>query len=125
SQLVVGGTGGVKTQHGNIAPRFGFSFTPQPSTVLRGGFGLTFFPGDVQNALILINPPYSYASGTKVVFNAPFSAGIAAPVSSSTANLSGTISQKPFDFHTSYMEQFNFFAQQAFGKNLLTIGYVW
>ena len=57
SQLIVGGTGGVSTQYGNVAPRFGFAYTPQSSTVIRGGFGLSYFPGDVQNALVLINPP--------------------------------------------------------------------
>jgi hypothetical protein len=124
STLILGGTGGVQTQYGNLAPRVGFSFTPRTSTVIRGGFGLSYFPGDVQNALILINPPYSYASGTQVVTTPAISGGIPAPTASSATKLSGSISQKSLNFHTSYMEQFNLFVQRSLGKNIITIGYV-
>ena len=122
--LIVGGTGGIQTQYSDLAPRFGFSFTPRTSTVVRGGFGLSFFPGDVQNALILINPPYSYASGTQVVTTGLISGGIPLPAPSSATALSGAISQKQLDFKSSYMEQFNLFVQQSVGKNILTMGYV-
>ena len=40
------GHGGVQTDYANIAPRFGFAYTPFEKTVVRGGFGLTFAPDE-------------------------------------------------------------------------------
>ena len=39
-------TAGVKTDYSNVAPRVGFSATLPHSMVLRGGFGLAYFPGN-------------------------------------------------------------------------------
>jgi len=52
----VSDTAGIPTQHNNVAPRVGFAFSPRPTTVIRGGYGLSYFPdnytsnGDLKNA---------------------------------------------------------------------------
>src|SRR6202522_2735140 len=52
----VSATAGIPTQYNNIAPRGGFAFSARPSTVIRGGYGLSYFPdnytsnGDLKNA---------------------------------------------------------------------------
>jgi hypothetical protein len=52
----VSSTAGIPTQYNNIAPRVGFAFSARPSTVIRGGYGLSYFPdnytsnGDLKNA---------------------------------------------------------------------------
>jgi hypothetical protein len=52
----VSATTGIPTQHNNVAPRVGFAFSARPSTVIRGGYGLSYFPdnytsnGDLKNA---------------------------------------------------------------------------
>ena len=52
----VSATAGIPTQYNNIAPRVGFAFSARPSTVIRGGYGLSYFPdnytsnGDLKNA---------------------------------------------------------------------------
>ena len=52
----VSATAGIPTQYNNVAPRLGFSYSPRPTTVLRGGYGLSYFPdnytsnGDLKNA---------------------------------------------------------------------------
>jgi Carboxypeptidase regulatory-like domain len=52
----VSNTAGIPTQYNNVAPRVGFSFSARPSTVIRGGYGLSYFPdnytsnGDLKNA---------------------------------------------------------------------------
>jgi Carboxypeptidase regulatory-like domain len=52
----VSDTAGIPTQHNNVAPRVGFAFSARPSTVIRGGYGLSYFPdnytsnGDLKNA---------------------------------------------------------------------------
>ena len=42
----VSNTAGVQTRYGNIAPRFGFAYdlTGNGNTVIRGGFGISYFP---------------------------------------------------------------------------------
>jgi Carboxypeptidase regulatory-like domain len=52
----VSNTAGIPTQYNNVAPRVGFAFAARPSTVIRGGYGLSYFPdnytsnGDLKNA---------------------------------------------------------------------------
>ena len=52
----VSATAGIPTQHNNVAPRIGFAYSIRPTTVVRGGYGLSYFPdnytsnGDLKNA---------------------------------------------------------------------------
>jgi carboxypeptidase family protein len=62
-------TVGVPTPYGDIAPRFGFAATLKHQTVLRGGFGLTFFPVNYESPYYFNNPPFNYASGTCAIEN--------------------------------------------------------
>ena len=122
--LTINSTGGVKTNHTNFAPRFGFAFTVTPNTVLRGGFGLSFYANDVQNAFYLQNPPYAFATGT-LTSTTPVSAGVVAfPPSVSTTALSGAVWAKPYNYKNAYVEQFNLLLQRDFSGNVITIGYV-
>jgi Carboxypeptidase regulatory-like domain len=50
-------TANVKTDFSNISPRLGFSASLGRSTVLRGGFGLSYFPNQIGNAGTLQNVP--------------------------------------------------------------------
>ena len=51
-------TANVKTDYSNISPRLGFSASLGRSMVLRGGFGLTYFPNQIGNAATLQNIPF-------------------------------------------------------------------
>ncbi len=55
-------TVGVPTPYTDIAPRFGFAATLKHNMVLRGGFGLTFFPVNYESPYYFNNPPFSYAA---------------------------------------------------------------
>lgn len=124
ASLVVSNTGGVQTNYSNIAPRFGFAYTVKPNFVVRGGYGMTFYANDVQNAFYLQNPPYSFATGT-LTSTTPLSAGVvAAPSTVSTTNLSGALWAKPFHYRNAYVEQFNLLLQRDFSGNVVTVGYV-
>ena len=50
-------TANVKTDFSNISPRLGFSASLGRSMVLRGGFGLSYFPNQIGNAGTLQNVP--------------------------------------------------------------------
>lgn len=44
--------------HHDIAPRVGFAYSASPNTVLRGGYGITYYGGQFDNINILqLNPP--------------------------------------------------------------------
>ena len=52
-------TAGIKTTYSNIAPRVGYAFSPTPATVVRGGFGEAFFPGNYTSNASLKNAPFN------------------------------------------------------------------
>src|SRR5262249_48227033 len=52
-------TTNIGTDYGNVAPRLGFAATLGRNLVLRGGFGLSFFPGDYTSGVALKNPPFT------------------------------------------------------------------
>jgi hypothetical protein len=49
----------IPTDHSNVAPRIGFSFSARPTTVIRGGYGLSFFPGNYTSSASLKNAPFT------------------------------------------------------------------
>jgi hypothetical protein len=61
---------GINTDRHDVSPRVGFAYTVNNTTVLRGGFGMSFFPLDTGEASIgsssavsvmqNYNPPYSF-----------------------------------------------------------------
>ncbi len=50
-------TANVKTDWGDISPRLGFSASLGRGMVLRGGFGLSYFPSEIGNAALMQNLP--------------------------------------------------------------------
>ncbi len=124
--IVQNATGGVQTSYKDFSPRFGFDATLAPGTVLRGGFGLTFFPSDSNNNLVLNVPPFGFNSGT-VFHPGPLSVQGIGPVvvqGTSTAQLSGTLIDKPTNQVDSYLEQFNLLLQKEYRGTVVTAGYV-
>ncbi|MBI2688781.1 MAG: TonB-dependent receptor [Acidobacteria bacterium] len=117
----------------NIAPRFGFAFTPFAKTVFRGGYAIHYMPvvGSVD--------PVGYSTTTSVVasldgftprdrLSSPFPSGLAAATGNSLglATLAGqNISfVNPGDV-TPLLHTWNFNIQrEVFSKSLLQLGYV-
>lgn len=52
-------TAGLKTTYTNIAPRVGFAYSATPTTVVRGGFGIAYFPGNYTSNASLKNAPFN------------------------------------------------------------------
>ena len=52
-------TAGVKTVYSSIAPRVGFAVDMGHGTVVRGGFGMSYFPGNFTLQSFLKNQPYA------------------------------------------------------------------
>jgi hypothetical protein len=56
----------VPTPYGDVAPRFGFAATLKHNTVVRGGFGLTFYPVNYESPYYFNNPPFNYAASCAI-----------------------------------------------------------
>ncbi len=54
----VSSTAGIQTDYSNAAPRVGFAYSVTPSTVVRGGYGLSYFPGNYTSNFDLKNAPF-------------------------------------------------------------------
>ena len=52
-------TAGIPTRYNNVAPRVGFAFSARPSTVIRGGYGLSYFPDNYTSFANLKNAPFT------------------------------------------------------------------
>ncbi len=124
--LIDNATGGITTEFHNVAPRIGFDATIAPGTVLRGGFGLTYFPGDTNNSFFLNNPPIGFSTGN-IVVTTPISTAGAAPVvaqPTSSSSLFGSLISKPLHETDSYLEQFNLLLQKEYRGTVVSLGYV-
>ena len=55
----VSATAGIPTQYSNIGPRVGFAYSARPSTVIRGGYGISYFPGNYTSNGDLKNAPFT------------------------------------------------------------------
>ena len=55
----VSSTAGIPTNYNNVAPRIGFAYSISPTTVFRGGYGLSYFPGNYTSNGDLKNAPFT------------------------------------------------------------------
>lgn len=140
-------TVGVKTDYTNFAPRFGFAATIASGTVLRGGVGWSFFPGDYASNGLMRNPPFTaaFTCGTSVtgsLTNTGCPTGIgtlaqgaprpvepsAFPRTNGALDLARiipvTLTVMDLDFKSSYNIQFNLTLEKQFGNNVASIAYI-
>lgn len=140
-------TAGVITDYGNLAPRFGFAATLGNGLVLRGGVGLSFFPGDYTSGVTFKNPPFTSAltcgsstTGSMANTGCPAGTGTLAtgvprpldpsgfPRVNGVLNLAAippsTFNAVELDFQTSYNWQYNLTLEKQFGNNVVSLGYV-
>src|SRR6201996_7534535 len=74
SALKIAGTNGVSdtvdipTQYDNVAPRIGFAYSARPTTVIRGGYGLSYFPGNYTSNGDLKNAPFTSVNSPSCQF---------------------------------------------------------
>ncbi len=149
----VDGHAGIKTDYSNVAPRIGFAYSVTPTIVVRGGYGLSFFPGNYTSNADLKNAPFVSVfspncisslgynivttQGESVqnlgstvncasVSGAPttFDAGLPLPAPQSITSPSLSFVAEDPKFRSALMQQFNLQVEQQFGANVFTIGYV-
>jgi hypothetical protein len=134
------GHGGIQVDYTNVAPRFGFAYTPYEKTVIRGGFGMTFAPENQTSGAAMVNQPFTATEGTytqsvnattgAVTGSAPagygaFAQGLPIPPPNSYTNPSGAVTAAEYPhFRSTYLEQFNLTVEHEFGGFVGSLGYV-
>jgi Carboxypeptidase regulatory-like domain/TonB dependent receptor len=119
----VSGSAGVPTDWNSFAPRVGFAATLTPRTVLRGGFGISFFPPVAGNNTGLRNPPFISlfsVANTPITTTNRLSDGLPLPVATDPLNPAGTLTIVGIHNRLPYVEQFNLTLQRE-----LISGLVW
>src|ERR1700736_5924574 len=115
--------GGVAIAFNDFSPRFGFAATLTPRTVLRGGFGISFFPPVAGNSQGMRNGNFvstlNIATTPAMVTNR-LSDGLPAPIPDNPLSPAGTLNVFSMQNRIPYVEQFNLTLQRE-----LVSGLVW
>jgi hypothetical protein len=141
-------TADVNVDYGDVAPRVGFAYTVAPGMVLRGGYGISYYPGNETSQAQMKNAPftYSFTCGSESGANDPcpaayanpadgagylLSTGMPIPVVANVASLTTpagyaniSIDGTDFNFKNSYIQQYSLNLEKDFKGNLLTLAYV-
>ena len=147
----VDGHAGIKIDYSNFAPRVGFAYSATPTIVVRGGYGLSFFPGNYTSNADLKNAPFvsvyspncqsslavqieeaqgQLASGGNpdcaltAGASTAFDQGLPLPAPQSINSPSLSFVAERANFRSALIQQFNLQLEQQVGANVLTIGYV-
>ena len=130
----IDGHGNVQTDYRNLAPRFGFAYTPAEKTVLRGGFGMTYAPENTTSGSALVNQPFTATFGPFTPAQASaaagaqylkFAGGLPTPGPNSATNPTGSITAAlDPNFKSSYIEQFNLTVEREVAGFVGTLSYV-
>ena len=126
---------GVETDYGNIGPRVGFAATLPRTSVLRGGYGLTYFPSTIASFTYMKNTPLFSIYGP-IISDATLLGGQptlflrdglppqpGAP--SIEPNLvSGAFRAVDLDIKATRVHQFNLQFEKELSGNVVTVGYV-
>ncbi len=150
----VDGQAGIKTDYSNAAPRVGFSLSATPTLVIRGGYGLSFFPGNYTSNADLKNAPFvsvyspncsqsTVALQIQTALGVPqsnfnshcftpgqydgtgtFDVGLPLPAAQTLNSNSLSFVAEDPKFRSALIQQFNLQVEKQFGANVLTVGYV-
>lgn len=124
----ISSSAGVATDWNNFAPRFGFAATLTPRTVLRGGYGISFYTGTSGSSTAFRNPPFVSLLNITATPITPINRladGFPAPIAGDPKNPTGNLTAVARDLRDPYVQQYNItLQQQLFSDMVLSVGYV-
>jgi len=130
-QNSVSRTAGIQTDYNNLAPRLGFSATLPALTVVRGGYGLSFYPGNYMSQSFLKSAPFTSTYGP-VISNAASGGvpnlflrnGLPLPAATDITVPSGTFQAEELNFRNTRTHQYNLFVEKEMSGNVVGAGYL-
>jgi outer membrane receptor protein involved in Fe transport len=124
-------TANIKTDYSNLAPRLGFSATLPWQSVVRGGYGLSYFPGNYMSQSFLKSAPFTSTYGPVISNGASGGApsvflrdGLPPPAATDITVPSGTFQAEQLDFKNTRTQQYNVFYERELGRNVFGAGYL-
>jgi hypothetical protein len=124
-------TAGVATDYGNVAPRLGLSATLPNRIVVRGGYGLSYWPGNQGSPTLMKNQPFSSVYGPVLsagtVGDSPslrLADGLPLPTPTDYVNPSGSIVGVARDFKPTRAQQFHLTVEKEFAGSTVAASYV-
>jgi outer membrane receptor protein involved in Fe transport len=133
AQVVIAGQNGISNTAGqqkdwrDFAPRFGFAATLSKSTVLRGGYGISYVPLMMGSNYAFRNPPFtnSWSETSSLFPTYSISQGLPPATPGDPTAPTGTFNAVAFNIRTPYVEQFNLtLERQLPGLFVLNLSYV-
>jgi len=122
---------GVATDYWNVAPRLGLAATMPNTVVIRGGWGLSYFPGNYMSQSLMKNPPFVGTFGPVTsngasggMPNLRLADGLPLPTPTDADNPAGTIIGVEQNFKSTRVQQFNVIAEKEISGNVFAAGYV-
>ena len=117
---------GVNTDYANFSPRVGLALSLPRSMVLRGGYGISYYPQDIQSQIQNPNPPFNFICSFG---SCPRTAFPVLPTPTPVGDISltnpiGNLTYKPHDFKPGYFQQMNLVVQKEWAGNVISVGYV-
>ena len=130
-QNSVSRTAGIQTDYSSLAPRLGFSATLPALTVVRGGYGLSFYPGNYMSQSFLKSAPFTSTYGP-VISNAASGGvpnlflrnGLPLPAATDITVPSGTFQAEELNFRNTRTHQYNLFVEKEMSGNVVGAGYL-
>ena len=124
-------TAGIATDYSNVAPRVGFSATLPHQMVVRGGYGLSYFPGNYMSQSFLKSAPFTSTYGPVISNGASgglpnlfLRDGLPAPVATDITVPTGTFQAEELNFKNTRTQQYNLFVEKEIAGNVIGGGYL-
>ena len=118
---------GVETGHDELSPRVGFAIQAPWQVALHGGFGITFYPIDINTVVGSDNIPDYFYNTTSLPYASLTSMVVPTAISPTefahNANITA-VTSVPRNLRNLYVEQFSLEGQKQIGANVITLGYV-
>ena len=127
----VSNTAGVHTDFSDIGPRTGFSAMLPHRMVLRGGWGIAYYPNNKNSGAFMKNPPfianYGPVTSTAASNGVPslfLSNGLPTVQYSSPLDPLGNVIGTDLHYKSDRAHQFNLMIEKEFAGNVVTAGYI-